>query len=60
MFMFSQINSARRRELLKITGFSEGRFLITYLENPIYPSRLTAAHMLELLVKKICNKVVAN
>lgn len=37
IFMSSQINSSKRRELLRIIGFSKGWFPITYLGAPICP-----------------------
>lgn len=42
LFMSNQITNVRRRKLLKVTGFSEGRFPITYLGAPVCTSRLKA------------------
>lgn len=58
MFMSSQINSTRIRELSRIIGFSIGWFPVTYLRAPIRPTK-SNARMLMPLVQKICNKVTS-
>ncbi|KAJ0103213.1 hypothetical protein Patl1_06269 [Pistacia atlantica] len=56
-FFFSKsITIARRRNLMRSTGFMEGKFSFTYLGVPMVSGRLTSKH-LEPLVEKVGRKI---
>lgn len=57
IFMSKLINNSRRLGLLRITGFKEGTFPVTYLGAPLFLGRLTS-RMMEPLVDNIWKNVV--
>ncbi|TXG69366.1 hypothetical protein EZV62_004301 [Acer yangbiense] len=56
IFPSKYISSARKRDLLRVTGFREGYFLVTYLGAPLVYGKLSS-RILEPLVEKIRNKI---
>ncbi|TXG59223.1 hypothetical protein EZV62_013796 [Acer yangbiense] len=57
IFPSKYISSARKRDLLHVTGFREGYFPVTYLGAPLVYGKLSS-RILEPLVEKIRNKIV--
>lgn len=56
LFMSTLVNTPCKHGLLRITGFEEGTFPMTYLGVPLFLGRLTSCIM-EPLVEKIWKKV---
>ncbi|KAF5468188.1 hypothetical protein F2P56_012363 [Juglans regia] len=51
IFASISISCARRRSLVRLTGFAEGHFPMTYLGVPLVQGRLKACHLKQMLVK---------
>lgn len=58
LYISNQVRPLRKKGLLRLIGFFEGWFPMTYLGAPIIP-RCMNYHILESLVEKISYKVVS-
>lgn len=56
IFPSKLINPTQKHDLLRVTGFKEGKFPVIYLGAPLVIGRLTS-RIIEPLVEKIRNKV---
>ncbi|XP_035546844.1 uncharacterized protein LOC118348725 [Juglans regia] len=56
LFMSKRISLIRKRGLLRLMGFKEGIFPVTYLGAPLVSGRLTS-RIMELLIEKIRKKI---